>query len=690
KFKVHNYDTSSSSNLTSYQEVEGLNVDIYGILIGTDKFEILNYVCAGKDNKEFGKSTSYVGFTYGGLTIKDLGVAFNKIVSDITAENYIVVVPLDNNFHYLYNSAATVSYMSDSSNYEFSELQSYDSGITSQYQSDKISENKDGGLVKYDSVRNAIIWNLAEYKGSDGDNTQLSTSGRIYQLTFYLKYTGTGTIVDKYNSSGYRYSPYAAVNDNGSRSVNRSRETSFPATLTATPTKGNSGTYNEYLPSGVYTFIASSNSEYLNQTNSQEANGFNYTEPVYLPLYELNINKVRESQQSISGAEFEVYRVTDKTASSSSKRYEKLSFNGSSGVYSYNDNGSVTALQSTNDGKYTVSFVPPGDYYLYESKYPTAHIKGNTSTVNITTTSNNTIPAYKISVSAPSNNFENQGNYTIAKTIYNKPVANLIVHVNSSDNIKRNFEFTLTYTYINSAGNVIGPFRFTTTGISDGNGNYTFTELPLYNYYRNGTEELYGKRTYYLSETGYDSGNIPSRYFTVEYGSSFANTSSAASYTVGELSTTVTKEVYVYNPSIRVTVNNFDADNHSIPLSSRFTLNSETLTTSSNGTVTSGEWFGYGTNTLTQTKVPSGYNLLRDSESFTLNSSTAVEVKYAPGTGNRYYQYELTVYNSKKTDIPNTGGSGNFWLMIFSVILLCMSGISFLIYFKYFKSKDLM
>ena len=265
--------------------------------------------------------------------------------------------------------------------------------------------------------------------------------------------------------------------------------------------------------------------------------------------------------------------------------------------------------------------------------------------------------------------------------IYNSPTTNIYVHVNSSDAVKNGFNFTLTSNAtIAPNGNVTTITGTTLYGTSDSNGMYVFENVPVYTATFNYGQFWFGKFTYNLQETG-----LPSHYITPEYGTSFESTTARTGvYTIGTLTEGEIKSAYVFNPSIKVTLHNYDSDGLT-PLCSLLDFNGTTVTTdnskdttywtgiSSTGSVNIDGWFGYTSDIpLIQTKVQDGYSLLADSESITLNSSSTYTTAYTP-TGLKYYKYDYTILNSQKTGLPNAGGNGNLLLYILLTLTACLT-----------------
>lgn len=729
-FRVHKFGTSASdtttrdncNNTDNIIIVPGLGIPIYGILVGSNEFTNINYAVGLKEDdfestNDF-NTTPDGELTFGGENMRDLPKALNSIADEMTAEDYYVTIPLDKNFVLSDYSNLTTSALttataptSDSSYTEINKFRC--SNITDKYSYDysknnnpngligttnhySLPENLDGGIVKYDPTRNAIIWNLSKANVPLGSRTitkTLSGANKVYKLTFYLKYLGSnnGAIVGKKTVVPRNFPAFTSVNNNGSSTSQNGNNSSsilsaISASHSADPTSGNDGDYtgDGENATGIYTFIA----DYTNQSSAVESVGSTSTQhstnernaaltntaaAIYLPLYEIKLSKKSDSNPSgndLIGAVFEIYDGSNSKVTV----YPSAGYNNYYRGLSLTPQESFTNRTTSGDYRYKLQYFPPGNYIIKEKTAPANHIiEKSTSTTN---------KQYSVTIAYPeNNNVFNMGGTTTTNTektltVYNNLVGTLRIHVGSSDSVKQNFKFNVQYSFVNSSNNT-ETYTYQ-TGTSNSSGLLELTNVPLYEEL---SEGVYAKRTYIVTETQYNNGSIPSRYIAKEYGDSWSTATSASNYSVSEFpkSKNYTEDVYVYNPSIRVVVRNYDADDRTTPLQSRFTLNSESITTGSDGTVQSSSWYGYSTNTLTQIAVPSGYNLLKDSESIKLNSSTPLETKYDAVTGNKYYKYTYTVYNSKNTNIPNTGANSTLWYIIIGFLLIIMGTATVLI-----------
>lgn len=383
----------------------------------------------------------------------------------------------------------------------------------------------------------------------------------------------------------------------------------------------------------------------------------------------------------------------------------------------YNDaeEGNSNYLQTVltdHNGTFFFNVSETGIYYCREiDTIPGLQISRDIKTVNVTDL--NTDTAYS------------------AGSIYDFKLGKIIIEADSSDNIQKGFRFRVTasssdrkdtkVTIANSYNSSSGYNGFVISGLgspvilsdSDGDGVYDNPsvsyrgkfnvdgsielEVPFYNAYFSNGHTYYKGISYTVEEIGYEtSTDIPDRYFRQEYGTSWSNVSPATSYTVSyrnwegsgydyyypDFCINQTTNVCVYNPSIKVNIHNYDGDDKT-PLQSEFTLGDEVLNTDSSGSATSENWFGYGDYSLTQTKVPEEYNLLSDSVNYNLPDTYQL---IEDTTGQRYYYVDITVYNSKKTELPPSGGNGPLKFLIIGLITFSVSLGSFVI-LSYRKRK---
>ena len=214
--------------------------------------------------------------------------------------------------------------------------------------------------------------------------------------------------------------------------------------------------------------------------------------------------------------------------------------------------------------------------------------------------------------------------------------------------------------------------KFTSSYTNDD--GFVSMDIPVYDtdYSGNTTFDVPLK----IKEVSYNYKPLPTYYMYQEYGFSWNGTTKKESIStaITEGSTT---DVYCYNMSSKLTIKNYDAvdkdsKTKTHPLQSTFVFDSaDTFTTDKTGQRTTG-FIGYGNHSLEQTKVPTGYNLLADVQSIPINDTTAYTLKYT-AEGNKYLASDYIVYNTKKSDMPLTGGNDNRVLAICSMIFLFIS-----------------
>ncbi len=790
---VHNADKACSSTPNITTTVTGLNVPIYGILVGSEtNYKQINIVTSGDAGNRDNTKTS--------TNIKELGSSLSSIIESAFSEDYVITVPLNDNFVLDESSSMEVDIIEQENTSphtvfgRFTDAMEgifiYNKNISSTY-----------GQIKYDSDRNCIIWDLSTHPNTDLTSTPYQT----YTLKFVLKCVGTGRKVNNVkDTNGVSYD-YYAVNDNDSN-TSRNNSTSsdsvigksFISSITGKDEGNKYGAY-VYLSKGQKANVSTMNLDdsKLGVTDIQTPteltdNLMSVAPSIYLPYYTgtLNLDKYDDNGTKLGGAEFKMFDEDLKLVKFVSQ---------SPGYFIYNSTASTTSVSTYSDKSTVVFAVPYGTYYILESKYPTSSVctyvdsqknsyvtdkipEGYTTKQNLIKFEVNDqtvdLPVYNTSISTigkitgtkyymdgrnsgsvtalngavmalyksfgdaqnKNNNYlatavtNSTGDYSFSvseigtyyvreiqapngfqmseaiqsvtvselngtsshvQTIYDFILAKITVHVNSSDNVKEKFNFTLV-----GDGSDTGASSVEYTGISNSDGTYTF-EVPLYHVYTPypGSKPVYHGISYTLKETGYNGGKIPSRYIYQEYGlNSFDNTVKQESYSIqyedwdgtpyaySPAYTAPDYDIYVYNPSIRVTLYNYDGTDKTTPLQSTFVFNGTRITTDENGFAEYTAWLGYSKSSIDQIKVPEGYNLLSERINFTIDSSTELTTLYNETTGNKYFNCSVTIYNTPKNELPFTGGNSYFWLMFSGVFLLCFGCLISVLY-KYYKNK---
>ena len=371
---------------------------------------------------------------------------------------------------------------------------------------------------------------------------------------------------------------------------------------------------------------------------------------------------------------------------------------------------------------------------------------------------------------------------TVEKDIWNRTKANggfvniptgtLRVHENSSQGHKTQ-TIKMTSYYTDSTGTK-RTIETKTAATSGSTGYYTWTDLPLTRVEYTGSNLKFYDIYYTVEQT-----TNSSTYLYQEYGTSWDSATRNTSYTT-RLTAADYTNVYIYNPSVRVTIANYDAANKTTPLNSTFTYNgmstTKTATTTTNlteedldlsywitssgriqtyskditpydmvklhntssdniritvyrgstafvlkqddvyltpsdesvllvisdtnGSITQGQsagimndnidittltnkvtfdtWYGVTSGTLYQTKVPSSYNLLSSGVNINVTDDVSNYIEKTTAAGNKYYEYNVRVYNTKTLELPPTGGNGtNIPVYVLSglvMLLMCLAG----------------
>ena len=306
-------------------------------------------------------------------------------------------------------------------------------------------------------------------------------------------------------------------------------------------------------------------------------------------------------------------------------------------------NNPISSALTNNDGYYSFVVRKAGTYYVREGEAPEGY------------QINNHIVSATVSNSATSVKVTDIIDYKLAK---------LNIYVNGSDNLKQGFVFTVSY-----GDNV----KFTSSYTNDD--GYVSMDIPVYNTDYNGNTTF--DVPLRIQEVSYNYEPLPTYYMYQEYGYSWDNTTKEdnIAITVTEGST---KDIYCYNMSSKLTIKNYDAvdkdsETKTHPLQSTFVFDSaDTFTTDETGQSTTG-FIGYGNYSLEQTQVPTGYNLLADVQSVPINdTTTSYTLKYT-AEGNKYLASDYIVYNTKRNELPLTGGNDNRVLAVCSMIFLFIS-----------------
>ena len=414
-------------------------------------------------------------------------------------------------------------------------------------------------------------------------------------------------------------------------------------------------------------------------------------------------------------------------------------------------------------------------------------------------------------------------NVSVDGDIYDIELRKIKVTVDSSDGVQEGFDISLIGNY-DEYGNENVEYK----GVSGKDGTYTFEVPAFYTYSIYPGDSHYTAIQYRIKESGYKGESIPSRYMTPEYAEN--NNKPVSLHTTyfylektsdwnGNLSNwggtyagntiPTNSRVSIFNPSIRLTVHNYDGDDKTTPLSSSYKIinkknyygitedtavippseseiindlpswsignlnltdgseymngsmyyrtdfidiedfdvlkfevsgskftynvvfydeeksfisaydkdtnfvkndfiakipknakyarllrheitgtssqnNSLTVKKIKGGTVTFDNWYGQNSFDVEQTQVQEGYNLESDVEHA---NNYPLETCYDKTTGRKYYQIDITFYNSKSLDMPVVGGNGIFLYIFIGIGFVILSLFFLMIGIKKYKQR---
>lgn len=505
-----------------------------------------------------------------------------------------------------------------------------------------------GSLNVYKKDDNEVALNGAELQVIDSDgnlmtfyqNANNALEYSYYDTTFY-----TETVVDNIVQSV----PQNVTDKNGI-TIMFNRIAPAGSSALASIVEIPIGTY--YIYESTYPIHANSNYEYTNSSKDTLVSVL-CSDGITRLCHKVEVTANTTTSKTVHNAEMEVkskiqgYKVDENNTGVQGARI------GLFDSYPADATVPIATTYTNTSGMYVFPIRETGTYYIKEIEPPIGYqMVSKVITVNVTSTDEIT---------------------QLTETLVNYRQAKIIVHVDSSDYEKENFKYSLA-----------GTDSFADTsyeGTTDEDGLYTFYVDTKHNKYG----PLYpyiGVYSYSISQT-----SAPHDYYIQPEFSLTSFEDSAPSYdslTIGKLNPGDEIHVYVYNPSIRVKVNNYDGNDRVTPIVSTTKLNDVEYNTNENGTYTANEWFAYGDNTLVQTKVPEGYNLIAEPIGVTISSEDC-KLSYDEN-GQRYYLYEYTLYNTKKLEIPLVGGNGRLMFTIISLIGLCFAGFMG-VFYVYRKKK---
>lgn len=364
----YGYYTDRSHYSNSTKTVEGLGAELYGVIIASDEKSAMTDLILEDDNDD--KTNKVVATD----SLKELAEAFNNIVKSSYIENYKVVIPFDNNFEYITSEASGgVSELNvklinnDDNGNEYTEktltYKKNNKGNFVLYEKRK-SDNKNyynyNSTIIYNSTANAIVWSIKNQYTTQNSLTPYQT----YEVSFDLKYNKNGGCKIKNGLNDY-----VAVSDNSS--------------TTSKNTNTNINNVNLISSNNLNGVVSSGNNSnnvsgaYIVLNNDTLSN---YAEPLYLKISTggFNLQKYITNEDSdgneltshtaLAGAKFQLYDedgnivyIKQQTSSGTWKLYY---------MSDKTTSGAINTFESTSQ-YITISQLPYGKYYLYESEHPT-------------------------------------------------------------------------------------------------------------------------------------------------------------------------------------------------------------------------------------------------------------------------------------------------------------------------------
>ncbi len=391
KYSVHSYSSSkydfvnNSINSTT-ENVQGLNTNIYGVLIGNENSGTIN---AMKDNitKEYEK-------VFYSSNIKNIANSLNNLIKSLITERYRIVVPFDDNFSMPASTTVftqiTVKkrYLDGNSIKEESIPLIYKGSDNTlciedklQYKS-KLSTFYNSNLrIHYQSSLNALIIDLQaeDFNNSNVENLTCMNPYVTYIIdNIQLSYSGNGC---HFRTGGKEY---VTVSDNSTATsqIQNSSTTqdksinSIISSLSMNRSVANGNNADETTKiSGAYVVVEPEKSF----DNNTQYNGklVNYAQPLWLPIKtgSIKLYKYMSYDNESTGQEV----TTTVPLSASFQIYDengdivKLSVitspSSTYGLYSVSATGSTNTFQSSTNYTTLIS-LPLGTYYIYESEYP--------------------------------------------------------------------------------------------------------------------------------------------------------------------------------------------------------------------------------------------------------------------------------------------------------------------------------
>lgn len=406
KYSVHSYssskyDFSKQTPGVEMTSVNGLNTEIYGILVGTEKTKYINSMA---DNV-----TGYIDKVFASQNIANMANSLNSLIQELVTEKYRVVVPFDDNFSM--DSKSIKNLVIKKKYTENNEL------ITKNVETLYNDNNnclylKGGGYynsnfkIEYIESLNALI---ADFQVDEVDKSILPNASVMYPYITYtidnitLSYSGKGCHYF-HTTNGQNKQEYVAVSDNSvetsniQKSISTSSYPSINAIISSlrmnkTVANGNDGVTNNTVSSGAYVVLEPETKNfYSSNYNGRLANS---AAPLWLPVEKGNItfNKYKSAIDSNGKETATTDRIPNAKFNLYDQQYQKVKLtqdSNNSNIYTYDDiNGSSNITLTTEAlNSIVINDLPYGTYYLYEAEYPSTYVDGKSVDYSVSTLNN--------------------------------------------------------------------------------------------------------------------------------------------------------------------------------------------------------------------------------------------------------------------------------------------------------------
>ena len=373
----YNGPTDNSSGTST--SVDGLGVDIYGIIVGDNSY-------TARKNMEAVTKDS-LGKVFASTNLTSIATALSNIVLKVQSENYKIVVPFDNNFEFSNpNKIRCYEYSKDGLMWkDISFIKSSDGKYYTP------NENADKATYKnitleYDKDINAVIISF-KYEELE----MLPTPYLDYEINIPLIYVGKETS-DTVSTVKYNGVEYIGVSNNSSDTSKNGTTNLLTGLHGSVNTNGN--TINNTVNGTAKTNISGA---YVLLNNTTLAN---YNEPIYLDhqLGTITLNKyatvvthsnagnLESKGDLLNGASFKVYRPIKGTETTNQIKVEEISFSSTDeGNNKYSRIEVSSGGSSTINGKVnTFKDMPYGTYYIIETDCPSGYVPSSFTDANET------------------------------------------------------------------------------------------------------------------------------------------------------------------------------------------------------------------------------------------------------------------------------------------------------------------